>query len=566
MAPPLRVRGSAGAGANAADLVVGRDLVLTATDAEALDLPSGALSDDYLSPAARREVDRIAKTALAEWQRHWHRRLEVDGIDLTWLLETELLADVFVRTVADVTAVRSALTALDPASVETPDGQPWLAAIVGAADPTRPVTTGRRETAFAGSKQALPLRRKVLDAMTAAGLPSLLRSRSVVLFGYWHLSPLFDRMLAERKDRPAVVLEALPHGPRRALSAAFRGGCVGRPGPLARRRLLGAVDRALANAAYEPFGGLHPFLERLLHARAVDLVRQRAGLDLARASTWRRAFRSRRPAWLVVPNDVMPDTRLAVTIARAAGVRSLVVQHGVYLPAPPDAEEVDDRIGDLETAGEVAVWSGVTGAAIDDGARTIHVIGYPLLSRVPVRPGAPVVKRLRVLVLVQTPERVTVTTDARMSGTHARVAARAVLARYPDAFVTLRPHPSRGSEAMERIAKDLQTGAVSVDVSTEIHDLVQRHDVCIGAKSTASFQAALGGAKVVILNLTGTEWKWPLGGDTPVLVARSEDELEEHLVRVVSAGNEWPGRAELIDTLGAPYGDGTERLLEILRD
>lgn len=543
------------------------DIFLSADDDAALRLPHGTLADDYLDDRDRHEVDATALAAFAAWQEHWGERLELDGTALPWLLQVELLAAAFVPGVAAVTALRRAFAKLAPTEIEVVAADGEAETVVRAAAGERPVSIvpaqAITEVPAPRVRGLRALRRAAISAATMRGVPSRLRRGSVVVYGYWHLAPLIDRMLVERL-RPAVVLDALPPGPHRALAAALRGGLVGRPTPEVITRARAAVDELLRSAPVEPFGDVDPALAEALHRLALATIETRAPEQLARLALVRRAFARGRPRRIVLPNDVGGDMRVALTAAREHGIPSLVVQHGVYLaPGDPPHRGIDDRIDDLETADEVAVWSPVTGDAIHDRSRPIHVIGYPLLHQ-PVE-RAPHDGPVRALVLVQSPERVTAAADARIAGRHATAAVAAILAHDPSAQITLRPHPSRGVAAMHRVAASFPGAALGVDTDTPIDELAARHDVCVASKSTATFQAARAGARVVVLNLTATEWKWPLGGETDVLVAHSVAELREHLGTLSLAGDTWPGRDALLETLGVPYGDGTERLLELLR-
>lgn len=550
------------------DAAPGVDLFLSADDEAALLLPRGTLADDYLDDRARQEVDGIAATTLAAWQAHWNERLELDGVCLPWLLQVELLAAAFLPGVAAVTALRRAFSELEPSAIDVVGADDATETLVRAAAGACPVTTVRPPAIVEAApvlraRGLMAIRRAAASTAVRRGVPSCLRRGSVVVYGYWHLAPLVDRMLTEHL-RPAVVLHALPPGPRRAIAAALRGGFVGSPSPNATKRACTAVVELLRSAPSEFFGDVDPALGAALHHLATGVIEMQAPAAIAHLAVLRRAFARGRPRRIVLPNDVGGEMRAALIAAREHGIPSLVVQHGVYLaPGDPPQPGIDDRIDDLESADEVAVWSPVTGAAIHDRTRPIHVIGYPLQHQ-PVE-RAPHAGPVRVLVLVQPPERVTVAADARISGRHASTAVAAVLAYDQTAQITLRPHPSRGVAAMHRVAASFPGAAVAVDTDTPIDELAARHDVCVASKSTATFQAARAGARVVVLNLTSTEWKWPLGGNTDVLVARSEDDLRSRLAILAAASDAWPGRDDLLETLGVPYGDGTERLLELLR-
>jgi hypothetical protein len=547
---------------------VGEDLVLTTDDVTAIALPPGTLADDYLDDEARKKVDATTAAALGAWQERWGERLVIDGVSLPWLLQVELLAAAFLPGVATVSALRRAFASIAPAEIElvAPDPRSEAIARAAAGDIPLLIAAGNADNREPDRKSSLDLRtlrRTMLGAATRRGVRSRLRGDSVVVYGYWHLAPLIDRMLQEGL-RPAVVLDALPPGPRRAVAAALRGGFVGGATPAEIARTRETVAEAIAAAPAERFGDVDEPLAQALHRLALDAISVRAPRELARLSTFRRTFARVPPRCLVLPNDVAADMRAAITAARENGVPTVVVQHGVYLdPRQSTTTDIDERLDDLETADEVAVWSPVTAAAIHNRARPIHVIGYPLQHRRVVRARGAVAKR--VMILVQPPERITSIGSARMSGWHASTAIAAVLAFDGSAVITLRPHPSQGTEAMQAVADAFPAASVTVDVQTPIEELAARHDLCVAGRSTAAFQAARAGARVAVLNLSGSAWKWPLGGDTEVLVAHTEAALRDHLTMLAESGQDWPGRDALLETLGVPYGDGTESLLALFR-
>jgi hypothetical protein len=223
-----------------------------------------------------------------------------------------------------------------------------------------------------------------------------------------------------------------------------------------------------------------------------------------------------------------------------------------------------DCIADLELADEVVAWSDITGSVIKERERAIHVTGYPLAHRIePAR--RPRRKGARVLVLVQGAEHLTARMPARTASVHCATALTAVVRVLPDARVTLRPHPSHSIAGIEAARARFPDFAVDIDRSTPIVDLIRHHDICVGAQSTAVFEAALTGIPVVVLNVTSFEWNWPLGGDTPVPVARNSDQLSAILAKLtMTNGGEPPGRQELLAVLGATGHDGSARLVELL--
>ena len=95
----------------------------------------------------------------------------------------------------------------------------------------------------------------------------------------------------------------------------------------------------------------------------------------------------------------------------------------------------------------------------------------------------------------------------------------------PGAEVVLRPHPSQDLRPVRHVMDQAPDLKVSIDPRTPIDALMAATDLCVGSLSTATLQAATCGAAVVVLNVTDFDWRFPLGGDTPVPVARNASEL-----------------------------------------
>ena len=270
----------------------------------------------------------------------------------------------------------------------------------------------------------------------------------------------------------------------------------------------------------------------------------------------RRAFARGRVRAVVLAYDLDPDARLVTVVARDAGIPTVVLQHGaVLLPRP---------LSDCAVADQVGVWSeAVAPPAAREGAR-VHVVGYPMPhERPPTRELEPSRERPTVVVIGQGEDPYTATMDARLRLRHYRAAVSAVLARQPHAHVVLRPHPSDDPVPPAAVAGHFDGSDVTVDAGSDILTLLGGSDLCIGASSTATFQAALVGTPVVVLNLSGFEWDWPLDGASDVPVAHSEQELAEW-IGVWAEGGVLPGRDDLLDALGADGGDACGRAMSLL--
>ena len=142
-------------------------------------------------------------------------------------------------------------------------------------------------------------------------------------------------------------------------------------------------------------------------------------------------------------------------------------------------------------------------------------------------------------------------------------AIRALQRCVPKATVILRPHPSQGLSPISVLRARFPQVDMEVDVQSDIMEVLEASDLCVGATSAATFQAAIAGTPVIVLNLADFEWSWPLGEGTTVPVARNEDELAAWIDRW-RAGEALPGREDLLAGLGVDGGDPTERLLEVL--
>ncbi|MDP2712946.1 MAG: hypothetical protein Q8O56_17180, partial [Solirubrobacteraceae bacterium] len=293
-------------------------------------------------------------------------------------------------------------------------------------------------------------------------------------------------------------------------------------------------------------------------AELLAIATRRAAPDLATAAMLRKVFRRRPPASLIAPWDGEPHGRLTVSLAREAGVRTLVLAHGAFL--------LPQTLADMEVCDEPLLWSEAVAPPIADRDRPIHVVGYPMphMRPPPTRP-APRGPRRRVLVLGQPTLSGTLLDDPRITMRQYDVAVRAVLDRCPSATLVLRPHPAEGPDAAAAIVARFRALDFEIDRATPIADALAACDLCIGTITTATLQAALVGTPVVALNLTRFEWRWPLGGDTTVPVARDQRQLADWLARW-EAGGPLPGRDDLLGALGASVegADPTASILAVV--
>jgi hypothetical protein len=561
----MRIHTTSG-GLDPSQLRAGSELVLALDDSHGLDVPEGVLAHDHLDIGRRWQVDEAAMQALGSWRQAYDRILTVDDICMPWIWEGELITAVFVGTVADAAALDSAVAHYRPSGLLLMDDDPRTHALAAAvarrraipAQPAgRPRSITKRRSGPARERRVRLLRQRLFRSLAALGMPSHVRDGSVLFMSYWPLMALLERMLAGEGPAPAIWVDKLPSGPARSLRAAARGGWVGLPGPVrrgrARRRAARALDAAAPAPEIEVLG--LPLGEEL-HRQSLALGSARAGDDLATAALFRAVFRRGRLRKVLVPYDVRPQMRLVASLAREADVPTLLVAHGAY--------PLRHTIVDMQVSDEVAIWSSAFGPTVWRWDRPLHVIGYPV-------PHAPVAAtacgagagRPRVLVPGRGKETTTALLDDRFLARHYSTALRAVSDALPDARVILRPHPSEGESIVSALAERFPDVDLEVDAIPSITDSLERCDLCIGSASTATFQAALFGTAVAVLNISGYDWCWPLGGNTRVPIARSGEELAAYLERW-AAGEVLPGQPELLEALGADGSDATARLLELL--
>jgi hypothetical protein len=542
-----------------ASLSPGQDLVLGVDPAHGTALAPGVLAHDHLSVGERFRVDELALQALARWRARHDESLTIDELCLPFVWHYALY-QVINPCLVSTLGLHAALQTYSPSALELMDDDPGTEhiAIAAASAAGVPVVRGRRRRAppARGGRRRRPRPAAVAArCLTFAGAPTCLRRDSSLFLSYWPLMPLLDRALARRAWRPAIALQRRPSGPARSLRAGWQGGWLGLPSPF-------AIVRAAQSVALRVREHEAPAIEvagvaagPAIHAAALGVARRRAGADLAAGELTRRAFATRRVRRLVGTYDLDPYARLVVSQARNAGVRTFCLAHGAYLLPQP--------ISDLELADEVAIWSPAIAPPIEDRSRPIHTVGYPLPY--PCRPARrfPRGRPARVALVAQTSTPGTATVDGRIVMRHYEGALAAIVERLPDATVILRPHPSQGAAPIAALRARFPALRLAADGAGAIHAFLAAGDVCIGGMSAATLEAALVGTPVIVLNLTGFDWRWPLGGDTRVPVARSVSELAEWLAQLRSRGT-LPGREDLLQALGANGGDPTQRLLDAI--
>lgn len=329
---------------------------------------------------------------------------------------------------------------------------------------------------------------------------------------------------------------------------------MGHPGAAARRR----SRRALAEATSRVSNADGDSLTRLLDERALTMLNMRAGDTLAVVSRLRSACSSRRVKAVVLPFDSPPDARMIVHAARESGVPILVIQHGLA----NEPNEPDKTLADA-----VAVWSETDLRELRKRTSAlIEVTGNPGLATAPAgnQQLRPTADQRHALVLVEYASRLSTRTDSRVSMRHVTTALRALAAARPGSAVIVRPHPAEHEpQIFETLATDYESLDVSVDTSSPIAALIGAADLCVGAVSTATLEAAVADVPVILLNVTGHVARWPFDGSTAVPVARTAEELAD-LIRCVLASGSVPGKAEMTQALGV-RPDAVERVVDLIR-
>ena len=517
----------------------GRDLVLAAPASTGGGLPEGTLLDDHLTPEARVAIEAEARKRAAAWAAARRDELLVDGIDLAWVWAVEVYRQ---AALPAVRLVRGLQAAADGAVLECPELNGLEAAAVaqaglelrGAAGPG--AIDIPEDVARLSALKRLALRAEI-------PVPQLVRG-NVRVVDHWVLDPLVRALAADGRLVP-VLDPGLLHGlPARELGRlGVRGGWIGIPGPVRRRRSQRLVRDRLGGLG--PCGG--EALDQLVDQRARALLAARAQATPALVDRQRRAFAGGRIRLLVVPFDSIAPVRTILVAAREHGVPSLLVQHGFAgEPEDPDMRESD----------HVAVWSERQARRVERGGRPATVTGNPAAPAAPA-PRCP--PRGRTLLLVQPASPFSLRADARVSRRSLEVGLAALAEARPGGTVVVRPHPQDPDpDAHARKVPGLR---VLVDRTSPMGDLLGSCDLCVGGLSTAMLQAAAAGVPVVFLDITGMPTAWPFDRTGELPVAGDATELAEQVQRALAAPRVLGGDA-LVEALGVRPGS-LERLVEL---
>ena len=473
----------------------GRHLLAACPAARTVSVPDGVLLDDWLDFAARVQVEERARAATRRWVEERRQALTVEGADLGWIWEVELYRDAFLPVERMLASVRAAVEGLEADRLEThgvdartvaalvevlaPLGCQAEAADVAELDVPDPLSS------LSGLQRAL--------IASGAGAPQRVRGSVLVVNAPTSL-PVVKALARQGGRAPVLDPASLPALGRTGLTRALaRGGWVGVPGGVRRRRSAAKVSAAFRAAAAvdppeEPVG-------QLAHERAVELLQRRAPGTLALVGRHARALATGRIEIVVVPFDSLASVRTLLSASRAAGVPSLLVQHG-YAPEPNDPDKGE--------ADHIAAWAERDAREVRERhGREATVTGNPAAP--PERSPAKPQRGGTTLALVQGPTVFSARWDARVSE---RFVRRAVEHAPPGSELLLRPHPLESSpEAFLRLVPD--TIRAHVDVTTPLSDLLAECDTCLGSVSTATLQAGVAGLRTTFLNVTGGELPEP---------------------------------------------------------
>ncbi len=481
----------------------GRVLALEVAFSESARLPAGVALDDYVPDGARRDVDAAAWAQLRAWRARRGAELTSDGVDLTHVFEVELLATCFLPLARLRAALPQVIAQLAPRRLVGAGLSAELLALVAAVAAEHGVrTVGSQHSGGSSGALAQAASPRAVRALAATGVPARVRG-SVVCVSYWNLEPVLARLAARDSAlTPVAYGVTIPLRDRSArLRAAWRGGWLGHPSGRARARSRAQAARLLDGLAAGP----DATPEGCVDALALRELRRLSPDAFARHRQARRAFAGGRPRLVVVPFDSPENMRLLLSAAHDAGVGSLLVQHGF------DAALNDP---DKSEARNVAVWSERDRADVmarSDAAVT--VTGNPGAAHLAPRRGRRAAARDRSLVLVEYPSRLSALVRERAPGEHVAAALAGLELARPGSTAVIRPHPADPYPAAYlRLAAAHPALSVQVDAGTPIERLLATVDLCVGALSTATLQAAVAGVPVVFLDVGGLRRPWPFGG------------------------------------------------------
>jgi hypothetical protein len=533
----------------------GKDLVLAVAQEHGVSLPRGVALEDFLGPTARIAVDAQARELYHRWRADHAQALTLEGVDLTSIWEVEMLAQCFLPAAWLLHALPPALLMTGTRRLATRSLDAGTARLVGLiASSSGVAVQSESETSPTGEPTGRTPSR-LMRAINCTGVPPRVRG-DIVCMPYWPLDPVIS-VLARRPRglRPVAARMLLPSlGSPLAIGVAASGGWMG----VAGERLC-AASRKKVRAAIREVGasGMDDPLCAAIDAHALGTLSRIAGETLAHVWHARRALAGGNVRLGMIPFDCQARARTLLVAMGAAGVPSLLVQHGFL--------EREGGPPEMTLADHLAIWSERDPPVPPDrGPYTVAVTGNPGAAHLADRRSVRSAFRGRSIVLVDYPGRMSSRVDSRVSMRHVLTALNALAAVRPGTHAVIRPHPSdRYPDAYLRLAPAQGALKVEVDAETAIEPLLTSGDLCIGSLSTATLQACALGVPTVVLDITGIERAWPFCMGALPVGARA-DELSD-AVAAALVSREIAGRDAALDALGV-RSDATERVVDLVAE
>jgi len=539
-----------------AELEPGRDLLLP-DDPAAADAPAGTLLHDWLDAGARRRAQEDADRAMAAWRARSDSALSPEGICLPAVFAGHLQVDAFLTVTRIAAAIPAFVEAERPSRVELRGLDPDLSEGLAAA--LEGLGVSARVSAF-GPPARYPLglarsarRSRLTPLRETLGVPGRPRGKALIQ-PFRNLSGLWTALPARGINPVLDPLLPPPLPPRELAVRIRRGGFIGHPGAVARRRSRAELRRTLAAVA-EPSGQSDDPLAALAERRALELLGQLAGDTMALAGVFRAAVgRGLRAA--VVPSDTAPYARTFAAATRELGGTLVRVQHGFYGDLWRVDGELVPYVDGLE-AERVAVWTPRDAVRLQGVARgEISVTGNPGAAELVTTGG----DGTAAVVLLQSPSLTTLSFDVRASRRYVTEALAGLAAAGFSGPVVLRPHPLDPTD-YGRVAA--RAPGASVTSRGTLAATLQRARLCIGTVSTGTLEAVASGVPTVFLDVTGAGLPWPFDGSGALPRATDRASLAETLANIDATVER--SRVAAREALGA-RPDALDRVVDLVAD
>jgi hypothetical protein len=529
--------------------------VLAVAQEHGVSLPHGVALDDFLGSTARIAVDAQARELYRRWRADRAPALTLEGVDLTSIWELEMMAQCFLPVARLLHALPPALLTIGTSSVVTRGLDAGMVRLVRVTSSASGVAV---QPASETSPTYDPVRRRpsrLTHAVNCTGVPPRVRGE-IICMPYWSLYPAIAALARRPRGlRPVAARVLLPGlGAPRAIGVAAKGGWMGVAGErlceASRKQVTAAISQAGVSGMDDP-------LEAAIDAHALETLSRIAGETLAHVWHARRALAGSNVRLGMIPFDGEECARMLLVATDAAGIPSLLVQHGFL--------EREGGTSEMASANHLAIWSERDRPPPSDrDPLTVTVTGNPgaahLADRTPARPIA----CGRSIILVDYPGRLTARTDSRVSMRHVATALDALAAARPGTRAVIRPHPSDlYPEAYLELVPARGGLKLEVDVQTAIEPLLESVDLCIGSLSTATLQACALGVPTVVLDVTGIERAWPFRKGS-LSVGVQADELADAIAAAL-VSREIAGRDAALAALGV-RADAADRVVDLVAE